>query len=74
MKKKAKILTTFEREIQDPDFKKAYDEEFREFALSELMLALMEDDKKVFASLPKWRGCHPPPYKTFGQVKQRMSD
>ena len=59
MKKKAKILTTFEREMQDPDFKKAYDEEFKEFALSELMLALMEDDKKSIRKLAEMAGLSP---------------
>ncbi|MDN5215571.1 hypothetical protein QQ020_26070 [Fulvivirgaceae bacterium BMA12] len=57
--KKTKKMTTFEREMQDSKFKEAYDKEFREFALSELMLALMEDDKKSVRKLAEMAGLSP---------------
>jgi len=39
-------LSTFEKEMQDPVFKAHFKKEYREFLLSELILALMEKDKK----------------------------
>lgn len=59
MKKKAKKMTTFEREMQNPAFKKAYDKEFKEFTISELILALMENDKKSVRQLAELAGLSP---------------
>jgi DNA-binding Xre family transcriptional regulator len=39
-----KPMSTYDREMQDPEFKAAYEKEFKEFALSELLLAMMEED------------------------------
>lgn len=41
----SKNLSTFEREMQDPGFKDAFDKEYSEFNLSETILALMEEKK-----------------------------
>lgn len=49
-------MSTFEREMQDPVFAKAYQEEYRELALSELLLALMEEDTKSVRQLAKEAG------------------
>ena len=56
MKNKTKKMTTFEREMQDAEFKKAYDKELKEFALSELVLALMEEDKMSVRKLAEMAG------------------
>lgn len=34
--------STFEREMQDPEFKNAFDESYQELVLSELLIAVME--------------------------------
>ena len=36
--------STFEKEMRDKEFKKLFQEEYSEFILSELILALMEED------------------------------
>ena len=41
----AKKKSTFEREMQNADFRKNFDREYNEFVLSELLCAIMEDDK-----------------------------
>lgn len=56
MKKTEKLMSTFEREMQDPEFAKAYQEEYRELVLSELLLALMEEDDKSVRQLAKEAG------------------
>ena len=37
----SKRLSTFEREMKDPDFKDTFEKEYSEFCLSETILALM---------------------------------
>ncbi|MCG8323457.1 MAG: AsnC family protein [Cytophagales bacterium] len=59
MKKITEKMTTFEHEMQDPAFEKAYDKELKEFALSELMLALMEDDPISVRKLAELAGLSP---------------
>ncbi len=49
----------FDKWKDDPEYKKDYDIEFREFALSELMLALMEDDSKSVRKLAEMAGVSP---------------
>lgn len=49
-------MSTFEREMQDPEFAKSYQEDYKEFALSELLLALMEEDDKSVRQLAKEAG------------------
>lgn len=57
MKKKTeKPMSTFERWMQDPEIAEGYQEEYRELALSELLLALMEDDEKSVRELAKAAG------------------
>ncbi|MEQ8470020.1 MAG: hypothetical protein RIC35_02490 [Marinoscillum sp.] len=55
-KTKNKFGPAFGKFINEPEFKKDYDKEFKEFALSELMLALMEDDSKSVRKLAEMAG------------------
>ena len=47
MSKNKNQLSTFEQEMQSATFKNAFNEAYKEFALSELLLALMEDEDDV---------------------------
>lgn len=58
-KTKNKLGSAFDKFINDPEFKKDYDKEFKEFALSELMLALMDDDSKSVRKLAEMAGVSP---------------
>ena len=42
-----KPLSTFEREMQDPAFKKQFEEEYKDFQLSETLQELIETSKKA---------------------------
>jgi len=55
-KTKSKFGPAFEGFMNNPDFKKDYDKEFREFALSELLLAVMENDGKSVRKLAEMAG------------------
>ena len=41
-----KVLSTFEREMKNLAFRKAFENSYKELLLSELLIALMENDKK----------------------------
>lgn len=56
MKKNEKLISTFDKEMQDPEFAKAYQEEYKEFVLSELLLAIMDEDDKSVRQLAKEAG------------------
>jgi DNA-binding Xre family transcriptional regulator len=43
--------STFERELEKPRFRKKFEKEYNEFLLSELIISLMEDDKKSVRKL-----------------------
>lgn len=58
-KNEHKLGPAFDKWKSDPGFKKDFDKEYREFALSELMLALMEDDKKSVRKLAEIVGLSP---------------
>ncbi len=45
MSKNKKRPSTFDLEMRDASFKKSFNAQYKEFALSELLLALMEGDK-----------------------------
>ncbi len=51
-----KPISTYNRLMQDPVFQKEYEKEYKEFALSELLLALMEGDDKSVRKLAKEAG------------------
>lgn len=54
-----KNLSTFEREMQNKKFKKAFEESYQEFLLSELILALMDEDQKSVRKLAAAIGVSP---------------
>ena len=54
--RKNKFGKVFQKHLNDPDFVESYERELKEFALSELMLALMEDDKKSVRKLAEKAG------------------
>lgn len=56
---KNKQLSTFEREMQDAEFKAAFEKEYEEFALQELLAAMSQGDEKSVRSLAKAAGLHP---------------
>ncbi|AMP93467.1 AsnC family protein [Legionella pneumophila] len=51
-----KQLSTFEREMQDPEFKQQFEEEYQEFLLSEIIRELMENSKKSVRKLASESG------------------
>jgi DNA-binding Xre family transcriptional regulator len=57
--KKTKTLTTYEREMQDPEFRKIYEKGYKKFALEQLMLAIAAGDEKSVRVLAKETGMHP---------------
>jgi DNA-binding Xre family transcriptional regulator len=48
-----KTRSTFEREMQNPVFKEAFESDYREFLLSELLIEMMERNKKSVRKLAK---------------------
>ena len=46
-----KVLSTFEREMQDENFFKIFEEGYKELLFSELMIAIMEKDNKSIIKL-----------------------
>ena len=48
-----KTTTTFDKWMKDPKIKKSFDDGYKEFILSELVRAMMEDDKKSVRALAK---------------------
>jgi len=51
-----KTTSTYDRAMQDSDFRAEYQKEYKEFALSELLLALMAGDNKSVRRLAKEAG------------------
>lgn len=58
-RQKDKFGPAFGKFLNDPQFKKDYDTEFKEFALSELLLTLMESDSKSVRKLAELAGISP---------------
>ena len=57
--KRNEQLSTYEREMQDPKFKAAFEKEYQEFALQELLLSMSQGDEKSVRILAKEAGLHP---------------
>lgn len=51
-----KVMSTYDELMQDEDFKKGFEESYKEFAISELLLALMEGDHTSVRKLAKEAG------------------
>ena len=52
-------ISTFDREMQDKSFRKQFEEEYKEFLLSEIITSLMENDRKSVRKLAKEVGLSP---------------
>ena len=48
-----KPMSTYERKMQDKQFKKAYEQHYKELLFSELLISIMEDDGKSVRDLAK---------------------
>ena len=59
MTKPKNKISTFEREMKNPRFKKAFDKGYREFLLSELLISIMEEDDISVRDLAKEVGISP---------------
>lgn len=59
MPKAKKVLSTFEREMKNPTFKKAFEKGYKNFLLSELLIAIMEEDEISVRELSKEVGLSP---------------
>lgn len=56
---KKKITSTYDRLMADPEQKHLFEKEYQEFLLSELVIALMEEDKISVRKLAKEAGLSP---------------
>ena len=54
-----KLKTTFDKWMADPEIKEHFDKDYKNFVLSELILALMENDGKSVRELAKEVGLSP---------------
>ncbi len=54
-----KPMSTYERKIQNKQFKKAYEQHYKELLFSELLISIMEDDDKSVRDLAKEAGISP---------------
>lgn len=54
-----KQMSTLERELQNPEFREIFEKECKEFAFSELLLAMMEEDEVSVRELAKMAGISP---------------
>ena len=59
MSKAKKAISTYEREIKNVKFKKAFDKSYKEFLLSELLIVMMEQDEKSVRKLATETGMSP---------------
>ena len=59
MKSKKIGKSTYQREMKDPKFRKLFEREYAELLLSELILAMMEEDKISVRKLAKEVGIAP---------------
>lgn len=54
-----KPLSTYERKMKNPKFKKAYEKSYKELLFSELMISIMDGDDKSVRKLAKEAGISP---------------
>ncbi len=59
MAKPKNTMSTFEREMKNSRFKKAFDKSYKEFLLSELLVAIMDEDELTVRGLAKEIGLSP---------------
>jgi DNA-binding Xre family transcriptional regulator len=66
-----KVTTTFDKWMADPEIKEHFDKGYRNFVLSELILALMENDRKSVRELAKEAGLSPTVIQNLRSGKQQ---
>lgn len=54
-----KPMSTYERKMQDKQFKKGYEQHYKELLFSERLISIMEDDDKSVRDLAKEAGISP---------------
>src|SRR5436190_16746046 len=54
-----KKLSTFEREMQNNEFREAFEKGYREFSLSEILMDLMKENHKTVRGLAREVGVSP---------------
>lgn len=54
-----KGISTFDKEMQNPTFRKKFEKEYKKFLLSELIITLMEDNSKSVRGLAEEVGISP---------------
>ncbi len=54
-----KNLSTFDREMQNEKFRDSFEKEYRNFALSEILMDLMQENHKTVRGLAKEVGLSP---------------
>jgi DNA-binding Xre family transcriptional regulator len=59
MKKRANTKSTYEKEMENPKFRKLFEKEYSELVLSELILAMMAEDNVSVRKLAKQIGVAP---------------
>jgi hypothetical protein len=64
-KDKPKELSTFEREMQDAKFKAAFEHEYAQIWLQELLAAISQGDERSVRALAKAAGLHSMPFKNL---------
>ncbi len=70
MSKDKKIKSTFEKEMQDPAFRKAFKESYKELLLDEIIVAMMEEDEQSVRKLAKEAGLSPAVIQALRSGKQ----
>lgn len=54
-----KVLSTFEREMQDLNFREDFEKGYKAFALSDLLIGMMKESRKTVRGLSKEVGISP---------------
>jgi lambda repressor-like predicted transcriptional regulator len=65
-----KILSTFEKEMQNTSFREQFEQEYKEFLLSEIIIALMENDGQSVRNLASEAGLSPTVIQNIRSGKQ----
>lgn len=74
---KRRVLSTYEREMKNPAFNKAFKESYKKLLFSELLIALMDDDEKSVRKLAEEANLSPTIIQALRSGKQhdiRMSN
>lgn len=66
-----KKTTTFDKWMNDPEIKDHFDKGYKNFVLSELILALMDNDRKSVRELAKEAGLSPTVIQNLRTGKQQ---